>query len=136
MEEEEREDQLFYVDDLIQPPQNFGSHLAVRVSYRWRTTIEGKWMYGSITFSHDVDLQPDNTISVPKRTPSARERDRVRQERLYREWEHLMQLGLYSVRDFFREGGNGSAIPETFQARADSYSGILNNFSTQFWTAQ
>lgn len=136
VEEGEREDQLFYIDDLIQPPNNFGSHLSVRVRYRWRATIDDKWEHGSITFTHDVDLRPDYSMPLSKRKLSASERDRDRQERLYGEWEHLMQLGLYSVSDFLRRGGDASAIPESFQARADSYSRNLNNFSTQFWAAQ
>jgi hypothetical protein len=133
METEEREGQLFYVDDQIMPPYRFSEHLTVRVSYRWRPTIEDKWESGSITFTHDVDLRPDYTMHLPIRKPSASKQEQDRQDKLYREWVHLMQLGLHSVREFFREGGNAVAIPETFQAKADSYSRGLNNFSARFW---
>lgn len=133
VEEEERESQLFYIDDLIMPPHRFSEHLTVRVDYRWRPMIEDKWQYGNITFTHDVDLRPDYTMPLPKRKPGAIKQERERQEKLYREWEHLRQLGVYSVREFFREGGNAAAIPETFQAKADSYTRGLNNFSARFW---
>lgn len=56
-----------------------------------------------------------------------------RQGALYREWEHLKSLALYSVRDFFRDGGNGAEIPKIFQATPDAYMRGLNNFSAKFW---
>jgi hypothetical protein len=40
------------------------------------------------------------------------------------------------VRDYFRDGGDGAKIPETFQVTVDSYSRDLNNYSTQFWRQQ
>lgn len=47
-----------------------------------------------------------------------------------------MRDALYSVRDFFREGGDGSKIPETFKAVADPHTGELNNYSLRFWRGQ
>ncbi|WP_245438912.1 hypothetical protein [Bradyrhizobium sp. SK17] len=47
-----------------------------------------------------------------------------------------MRGALYSVRDYFREGGDGDKIPDTFQATVDSHSRGLNNYSTQFWRQQ
>lgn len=136
VETEEKEDQLFYVDDRIMPPHRFSEDMTVRVNYRWRPTTEGEWEYGSVTFTHEVDLRPDYTMPLPKRKLSASKQERDRQEKLYAEWEQLMRSGLHSVKEFFREGGNASAIPETFQAKTDSYPRRLNNFSTRFWPVQ
>jgi hypothetical protein len=133
VEAEEEEGLLFYIDDLIVPPSRFSERVTVRVSYRWRQVVEDQWVYGSITFFHNVDVRPDYTMPLPKRRPSAAKQEQDRQEKLYREWEHLMRLGLYSIRDYFREGGNGAAIPQTFHAKADPYTRGLNNFSTKFW---
>ena len=43
----------------------------------------------------------------------------------------MRDLALLSVRDFFRDGGNGADIPETFDATTDR--GSLNNSSLNFW---
>ncbi|MBR0879342.1 hypothetical protein ABIF65_002174 [Bradyrhizobium japonicum] len=136
METEQREGQLFSIDDQITPPYRFSKHLRVRVSYRWRPTVDDKWTLGSITFVHDVDLSPDYRTPTPKRKPSAAKREQDLQDRLYQTWEQLMRGALYSVRDYFREGGDGGKIPETFQAIVDSHSRGLNNYSTQFWRPQ
>jgi hypothetical protein len=136
METEQKEAQLFYVDDQIMPPHRFSKHLSVRASYRWRRTVDDEWTIGSITFVHDVDLRPDYSIPAPKRKLSAAKQEQDLQNRLYQTWEHLMRGALYSVRDYFREGGDGDKIPETFQATVDSHSRGLNNYSTQFWRQQ
>lgn len=136
METEQKEGELFYVDDQIMPPHRFGERLSVRVGYRWRRVVDDEWTFGSITFVHNVDLRPDHTIQVPKRKPSAAKQEQDRQTKLYQTWEHLMRGALYSVRDYFKEGGDGDKIPETFQATVDSYSRGLNNYSTQFWRQQ
>lgn len=130
---EEEEGCLFYVDDQIMPPCRFSERVTVRVSYRWRRTIEDELAGGSITFLHDVDLRPDHTMSLPKRKLSATKQEQERQSKLYHEWKHLMELGLCSVRDYFREGGNGTTIPQSFQAKTDSYTRGLNNYSARFW---
>lgn len=132
VETEEKEGQLFYVEDQIMQPYRLSERITVRVSYRWRRAIEEEWVNGSITFSHDVDSRPDYTMPLPKRKPSAVKQEQDRQDRLYREWEHLTRLGLHSVREYFRAGGNGAAIPQTFQAKVDPYSRRLDNFSAQF----
>lgn len=136
MEAEEKEGQLFYIDDQIMPPHHFSERLSVRVSYRWRRTVDDEWKFGSITFFHDVELRPDYALPVPKRKPSEAKQEQDRQTRLYETWEHLMRGALYSVRDYFRDGGDGDKIPETFQATVDSHSRGLNNYSTQFWRQQ
>lgn len=57
----------------------------------------------------------------------------MRREKLYREWEHMSTLGLHVIKEFFRSGRDGDAIPETFRARLDQHSRHLNNFSATFW---
>ena len=136
METEQKEAQLFFVDYQIMPPHRFSKHLSVRVSYRWRRTVDDEWTFGSITFVHDVDLRPDYTTPAPKRKPSAAKQEQDLQNRLYQTWEHLMRGALYSVRDYFREGGDGDKIPDAFQATVDSHIRGLNNYSTQFWRLQ
>ncbi|MGE0294222.1 MAG: hypothetical protein AB7P97_17875 [Hyphomonadaceae bacterium] len=136
METEQKEAQLFSIDDQIMQPYRFSKHMSVRVSYQWRRTIDDDWKHGSITFAHDVDLRPDYTTPAPKRKPSAAKREEDLQNRLYQIWEHLMRGALYSVRDYFRDGGDGDKIPETFKVTVDSYTRDLNNYSTQFWRQQ
>jgi hypothetical protein len=133
LETEETEGQFFYVDDQIMPPYRCSERVTVRVSYRWRRVPEDEWVHGSILFSHDVNSRPDYAVPLPKRKPSAAKQERDRQDKLYREWEHLMRLGLHSVREYFRCGGNGASIPQTFQARTDPYTRGLNNYSAEFW---
>jgi len=136
MEAEEKEGQHFYVDDQIVPPHRFGERLTVRVGYKWRQSVDEEWRYSSITFVHDVDLRPNYTVTAPKRKPSAAKQKQDLQNRLYQTWQDLMRGALYSVRDYFREGGDGDNIPDTFQATVDSHSRGLNNYSTQFWRQQ
>lgn len=133
VETEEEEGLLFYIDDQIMPPYRLSEHVAVRVNYRWRRAPEDEWVHSSITFSHDVDSRPDYTAPLPKRKPSPAKQEQDRQEKLYREWEHLARLGLHSVREYFRGGGNGATIPQTFQAKTDRYTRGLNNYSAEFW---
>ena len=132
VEMEERQRLLFYVEDQIMPPYRFSNALTVRVCYRWRRTVEDEWVYGSITFAHDVDFRPDYA-APPKRKPSVSKQEQDLQGKLYREWERLMNLGLHSVRDYFSGGGYGAEIPQTFQVKKDPYTGGLNNYSAQFW---
>ncbi len=40
---------------------------------------------------------------------------------------------LFSLREFFRKGGDGGAVPEMFTVRPSSHGGGLNNFSCNFW---
>jgi hypothetical protein len=133
----EREDaELFVIDDLIAPPYRFSKALSVTVNYRWRRSADDVWTYSRITFTHEVDTRPDYTRPAPKRKPSAAKQEQELQSQLYRTWEDLMRGALYSVRDYFRNGGDGEAIPDTFKARVDHHSRGLNNFSTQFWRQQ
>lgn len=127
------EAEFFRVDDQIMPPYRLNENMRVRVDYRWRQTIEVEWLRGSITFIHKQDPLPCFTAPAPRRKPSAAKQKQEFQERLYQTWEQLMRSALYSVRDYFREGGDGAKIPETFQVTVDSYTRGLNNYSTQFW---
>jgi hypothetical protein len=136
LETEQKDAQLFIVDDQIVPPYRFTTQMSVRVSYRWRRTIEDEWQWGSITFVHHHDPRPNYAVPAPTRKPSAAKQEQELQNRLYQTWEHLMRGALYSVRDYFRDGGDGAKIPETFQVTVDSYSRDLNNYSTQFWRQQ
>ncbi len=136
LETEQKDAQLFIVDDQIVPPYRFTTQMSVRLSYRWRRTIEDEWQWGSITFVHHHDPRPNYAVPVSTRKPSAAKQEQELQNRLYQTWEHLMRGALYSVRDYFRAGGDGAKIPETFQVTVDSYSRDLNNYSTQFWRQQ
>ncbi len=136
LETEQKDAQLFIVDDQIVPPYRFTTQMSVRVRYRWRRTIEDEWQWGSITFVHHHDPRPNYAVPVSTRKPSAAKQEQELQNRLYQTWEHLMRGALYSVRDYFRAGGDGAKIPETFQVTVDSYSRDLNNYSTQFWRQQ
>lgn len=132
-EAEDKEHQLFFIDDQILPPIRFGKQLSVPVSYRWRPSTEAEWSYGSITFSHVHDPRPDFSVPPPKRKPSASQQERDRQEELWRQWEYLRDGGLQSLAEYLREGGDGSAIPKEFQARVDDRDRRLNNHSCRFW---
>lgn len=133
LETERKDAELFIIDDAIPPPYRFRPALSVTVIYRWRRSGEDAWTYGHITFTHEVDTRPDYTRPAPKRKPSAAKQEQELQARLYHTWEQLTRGALYSVRDYFRDGGDGAAIPETFKARVDAHSRGLNNHSTRFW---
>lgn len=133
-EKEQEERQLFFIDDLIMPPNRFDEHLSVRISYRWRKAEADDWAYGVVTFTHELVEQPDCSISPPRRKRSAAQKERERQEKLWYVWGHLKNLGLWSVREFFKEGGNGADIPMIFKALEGSYHGGLNNHSAKFWS--
>ncbi|MCF3947341.1 hypothetical protein [Acidiphilium iwatense] len=136
VETEQKEGQLFYIDDQIIPPHRFTEHLRLRLSYRWRRTVDEEWKFGGITFVYDVNFCPDYTFPISKRKPSAVRQEQDRQTKLYQAWEHLMRIALCSVRDYFREGGDGGRIPEIFQAMVDPHTRELNNYSAQFWRQQ
>ena len=125
--------QLFYVDDHVYWPQHFSKELRVSVSYKWRRTVEDPWTHGRIEFHHQHNPRTDYTSPRPKRKPSVAKQKQDLQDTLAREWEHLKDLALFSVRDFFRAGGNGSEIPDSFQAVVDPRTSGLNNFSAKFW---
>lgn len=133
METEEQEGKFFLVDDNVLWPYTFNRKMQVTIGYRWRRTVEDEWQFGNITFEHEVNPRPIYQPNPPKRKPSAAKRAQQLQTELASIWEHFMRQALYSVRDFFREGGVGSDIPDRFRAITDPYDGHLNNHSTTFW---
>lgn len=133
VELERKDSELFFVDDGILHPRSLTRNLSVRVSYRWRRTIDDVWQSGTITFLHTFDPRPDYLAPQPARKPSKARQDRELQDRLYETWVDLMRHGLYAVRDYFRDGCDGAAIPDTFQVKPDYYSRGLTNFSVKFW---
>jgi hypothetical protein len=133
MDLEEKETQLFRVDDQILPPRSFNERLEVRISYQWRPTIDESWTYGNIKFVYDVAFTPNYFMPTPKRKPSAAKHEDERQERLCNSWDHLKSAAFQSVLEYLRSGNDRSAIPEKFDVRVDPQSGGTNNFSFNFW---
>ncbi|MGP0171277.1 hypothetical protein ACSVIJ_05265 [Pseudomonas sp. NCHU5208] len=132
-ETEQKEEQLFHVDDNIIPPSYLTEQLSVDIGYRWRPAPDAQWIFGHLTITHRAQLEPDFALTGTRRN-AKREQDR--HDQLYREWEHLMRVSLHSLKEFFREGGDGAQVPKTFQARVDSHTRRLNNHSAQFWSEQ
>lgn len=130
---EEIQDESFRIDDQIVAPYRLDEKLSVCIHYQWRSDIEGKWTRGSITFFHQASMRPDYRAQPLKRKTSTAKRARDRQELLYSTWEHLLQLALHSVKQYFLEGRDALHIPTTFQARVSTDDGQLNNFSAKFW---
>jgi len=133
VQKEETDGQFFHVDDEISPPYRLSDRLSVCVRFRWRRTVEDQWTSGSITISHRAVRDPDYTLPTPKRKPSKAQEEQDRQAWLFETWNYLMRGALFSVRDYFRDGGDGSTIPKEFQANPSSHGGGLDNFSTDFW---
>lgn len=133
VEAEEISEQRFHIEDQIRFPLRFSERMSVHVQFRWRKEATGGWMHGSITFTHKADLQSEYSMPLPspKANPAKLERDR--QDRLSREWEHLMTLGLESVKEYFEQGGDGDTIPQAYEAKVDPRTRRLNNFSADFW---
>lgn len=127
---ERRDGERFYVDDHIHAPFTYRPEMTVSVAYRWRATENDDWSYGRIIFRHHYVAQPQLGAFADRRKLTARQREKELSETLQREWHHMRDLALFSVRDFFRDGGNGADIPETFDAVTDR--GSLNNFSLNF----
>lgn len=132
LETEEKEGQLFFVDDQIIHPSFFSERLTLRVGYRWRRTVEDEWVYDSITFSHVADLRGELANSSISKKTTAAKREQKQRELSY-QWQYLVSLGLQAVRDYFREGRDGTLIPVTFQVKADRG---LNNYSANFWSVK
>lgn len=133
VETEQQERDLFYVEDQILEPFRFSKRLIVRIPYRWRASLTAEWVHGQTTFTYDYSPRPDYSQFSPKRKPSAAKAESDQQYALFREWEQLKMQALCSVRDFFRDGGDGKDIPGAFTVRPDPYGGGLNNFSCNFW---
>ena len=133
LETERQEGELFFIEDQIRPPFHLSKRLSVQVSFRWRASPSADWKYGHLAFVYDFYPQPSYTLPLPKRKPSAAQEARDLEDTLYREWERLKAQALFSMREFFRDGGDGDAVPEVFAVRLSPYGGGLNNFSCNFW---
>ncbi|WP_417661233.1 hypothetical protein [Pseudomonas sp.] len=133
LETERQEGKLFFIDDQIMPPFHLSKRLSVRVPFRWRASQASDWKHGQVTFVYDFSPQPSCTLPQSKRKPSAAQVARDLEDCLLREWERLKAQALFSVREFFRDGGDGDAVPEVFAVRLSPYGGGLNNFSCNFW---
>ncbi|UST72298.1 hypothetical protein NF675_14880 [Pseudomonas siliginis] len=105
LETERGEGEPFHIDDQIIPPFHFSKRLSVRVPFRWRASQSADWKYGQLTFVYDFSPQPDYTQLSSTRKPSAAQVTRDLESRLHEEWERLKMQALFSLREFFREGG-------------------------------
>lgn len=135
LETEQREGSMFRVFDPLFPCSDPAEKMRVRVSYRWRSNPEAEWIHGSIEFLHEVPPDfglPKPTFPPPRRKPSRAAVAGGRRRRLYLEWEHLLQIAHWAVRDYFKEGRPGSGIPATFDVKL-GYGGQINNRSANFW---
>ena len=133
LETERQEGELFFIDDQIMPPFLLSKRLSVRVPFRWRASQSSDWKHGQLTFVYDFSPQPSYALSLPKRKPSAAQVARGLEDSLFREWERLKAQALFSMKEFFRDGGDGDDVPEVFAVRPSPYGGGLNNFSCNFW---
>ncbi|MDF3608377.1 hypothetical protein PE067_20855 [Paracoccus sp. DMF-8] len=130
-EEEKQDANRFRILDRIMEPPILRPDMSVTVSYSWRPAGEENWRYGSIGFRHRHVASFYHQAGSEHRKPSPRQREREEEEALLQVWFHLRDLALFSVRDFFRDGGDGASIPEEFTAVTER--GSLNNFSLRFW---
>ncbi|MBI6711003.1 hypothetical protein YA0599_22565 [Pseudomonas syringae] len=133
VETEEKEGQLFFVDDHVMQPFSINNNLYVSVHFRWRSNVADPWIYGDIKFTHQHSPTPSYMAYPPRRKLSAAAESRERESELYGVWDQLRRSALHSVKEFFQKGGNGADIPATFKARANSYGGGLDNYSLRFW---
>ncbi|WP_028686714.1 hypothetical protein [Pseudomonas fulva] len=136
LETERQEGELFFIDDQIRAPFHLSKRLSVPVSFRWRASPSADWKHGYVTFVYDFSPQPNYAFPLPKRKPSAAQVARDLEDSRHREWERLKAQALFSMREFFRDGGDGDAVPEVFAVRPSPYGGGLNNFSCNFWQAE
>jgi len=128
-----QEGELFFIDDQVMPPLLLSKRLSVRVPFRWRASRSSDWKHGQLTFVYDFSPQPSYALSLPKRKPSAAQVARDLEDSRFREWERLKAQALFSMKEFFRGGGDGGDVPEVFAVRPSPYGGGLNNFSCNFW---
>lgn len=130
--QERADGERFRIDDHVREPFKFRPKMDVSVSYRWRDTNDGDWSRGQITFHHHYSPLPQSEALLDRRKRTKRQREDDEQEELRRTWCHMRDFALFGVRDFFREGGDGADIPQTFKVNVDK-TGRLNNFSMDLW---
>jgi hypothetical protein len=132
--EEEKEGTLFRVEDgFISHPIRPGKRMSVTIGYCWRPSVDHNWTDGHITFEHVHDPRPDYLREASRPKLSAARKRREEEDDLHRVWESLRDLALVSLRDYFREGGDGSKVPRSFKVTVDAYYRTLNNHSADFW---
>ncbi|KSQ21736.1 hypothetical protein APB26_32665 [Pseudomonas aeruginosa] len=132
-ETEISEGELFQVREPLGSPGHLSENLSVTVTYSWRKTANEDWQSGSIQFNYKVETRPDFLQLQPARKPSARKQAEDRQTMLFREWERMTIRALCAVRDYFRAGNDGNAVPKTFQVVPNPHGGDLDNHSFDFW---
>lgn len=132
MESEERNRELFFIDDIVRIPVNLRDDFNLCISYQFRRSIEDEWVFKSITFRHTVKTRTNFHGNRSHRKMSATERAREHQKILFDEWERLKRTALYTLRDYFEDGGDGHKIPYEFRVRTNPYDGSLNNQSANF----
>lgn len=131
--EQEKETELYRVDEAAHAPITFSEKLSARISYQWRESTDQSWQFGSITFVHNVDLSPDFRYPERRQNLSRAKAEQQRQAKLYGHWETLVRGAKHSVREFLKSGGRGDMIPEIFEAKPSAGDRYLNNFSCDFW---
>lgn len=132
METEEGNRRLFFVDDHIIWPSHFTKDLSVTVAYRFRKATTDQWTSGRITFHYQFVPAVRFSTAQPNRRKSAAKQAEILQNDLSSAWQHLMKSALYTVRNYFLDGGDGNNIPDSFRAITDN-NGQLDNFSLRFW---
>lgn len=125
--------ELFQVLEPLGSPGHLTDKLSVIVTYSWRESADGEWKSGSIQFTHLVESRPDFSVNQSTRKLPAWKQAEERQSMLFREWERMTMLALCTVRDYFRAGKDGDAIPKTFEVVPNPQGGGLNNHSCDFW---
>jgi hypothetical protein len=103
-------------------PSRFKKRMEVRVSYRWRRSVDDDRTHGVIAFRHEVSGRSAFLTPTYKRKPSAAKREEDEQDRIYRIWEMLRRGALHSVHEYLRTRGGGEDIPETYRQRPTSIS--------------
>lgn len=132
LRQEEKDRESFKISDHVSWPARITPNFSATVGFSWRQHDTGEWHYGHITFTHKVVLRRDYFKPLPRRKPSTSKQRQDLEDELSRRWEHFSQDALLTVQEYFRQGGDGSLIPETFAALPGP-SGELNNFSLRFW---
>lgn len=133
VDEERKDGELFYIEDRVLAPFRYSRRLSVTLGFRWRRNTSEVWQHGQITFTHAYEPPRDPSIFTRKPKLSAAKQEQELQKQLSHAWNDLMKHGLWSLREYFKQDGDGAKIPKFFTAIPDSYSRTLNNFSTDFW---
>lgn len=98
---------------------------------RWRRAGQDEWSDGYITFEHVHDPRPDYLRDGSRPKLSAARRQREEEDELHEVQDSLRNSSPFSLRDFFRDGSDGSKVPQTFKITADTHYQTLNNHSTK-----